>query len=249
MRSSTIKCGLSPLPILAVSLLAIVVVNGVNLPGFTQIRPREIRGTRTIGLIGELLLASPIAVDALPAPPVPPPLLSLEDIAAEGAWLPTWLPADVEAGPVATTLTTAAGDRIIRLEFQVLRGGERRPVMIVQVDGPSESGLVYAPAPPAWLDQLNYGIASVARKKLKLGVEEGKGPTPAPEREGDDIRQASYESTTINNHPAKAIIVPSDRGMLYGVLWQVKGTWLYVGGYLPMEEIRAVAEGLEYRSK
>jgi hypothetical protein len=61
-----------------------------------------------------------------------------------------------------------AEDRVIRIEFQVLRAGESRSVMIIQVDGPSENGLVYAPPPPAWLDRASYGVASITRTKLPV---------------------------------------------------------------------------------
>lgn len=239
MLASAIKRRFLPLPILATSLLAVAILSGANLFGPGEARPNGVRGTRVIGLARELLLASPIMVGSL-APPVPAPLQSLEELATEGAWLPAWLPADVQAGPVATTHTTVAGDRVLRIEFQILRAGERRPVMIIQVDGPSENGLAYAPPPPAWLDRASYGVASVTQAKLPAEAAED-----ATALGGREVRRASYEPAAVNGHVAQAISLPSIEGpTLHGLLWQVGRTWLYVGGYLPADEIHAIAEGM-----
>ncbi len=176
-----------------------------GIPGATHVNPTKtepnsVKGTRVTGPAGELLLASPFVVDRTD-PPRPAPLRSLEEVGAEGAWLPGWLPAGIQSEPIASTWTTAAGDRVTRIEFQVTHSGQTRPVMIVQVDGPSEKGLTYASPTPAWLEQADHGVASVTRAKLPAR------PADDAATMGDrDVRLARYESATINGRPAEAIL-------------------------------------------
>jgi len=90
-----------------------------GIPGATHVsqtktEPNAVKGTRITGPAGELLLASPFVVSRTD-PPRPAPLRSLEEVGAEGAWLLGWLPAGIQSEPIASTWTTAAGDRVTRI--------------------------------------------------------------------------------------------------------------------------------------
>lgn len=210
--------------------------------GISQIRDIGLRrpetaGVRTIGMASEVLLPSGL-VAAGSGPPKPVPIRTLEEV--EGIQLPTWLPPDIQSAPIAASRALASGERVTWIRFQVMRSGRTLPVVIVQLEAASaDNGLKYAPAPTV-PEKLEHGLATMVTDEVY------DGPMDDPLVTGSrDVQLASYATTSISGHRAETIsIPPTDRPALQGILWQAGTTYFYVGGRLPLDEIRAIAEGL-----
>ena len=229
--------GLRPLLLLGI-LLGAVVPLGVTdlLPTGGQV---VVTGAQTIGLVSEVLLLAPLRVRQT-APSAPPPLENLEDVTvelvADGVWLPGWLPPDVRAGPVVIRHVTVTGDQVIVIHFQVLRAGQVLPVMIVQLLSEAGRKLTYASAPPD--PAAYYGVAGA-----QPPVEGGRRGRATG---GPQLRRASYWATAVGQNVAQGMVIPGADGTptLHGLLWQVGTRSFYVGGYLPLNEVRKIARGL-----
>lgn len=222
---------------LVTALLGIAVPLGIGEIRDMGLRRPETTSVRTVGIVNEVLLPSGL-VTAASGPPRPAAIRALDEM--EGIQLPNWLPPDVQSAPVAQSRALVTGERVTWIRVQVMRSGETLPVVIIQLENASsDNRLKYAPAPRV-PEELECGLAAMLTDEVYDGPIDDTRVTGSR-----DIQLASYGTTSIDGHRAETIsIPPTDRPALHGILWQAGSTYFYVGGRLPPDEIRAIAEGL-----